>query len=255
MEVLSKEQIQEYEANGYLVFDPVFTGEEVDRLLSRLEEIVSGRVDHGGRIKMQIEPSVQRGEAVASSPQHALRKVWELVANDQVFLDFARHPKILAVVCSLLGPDVKMFRDALMMKPPHHGSAKPYHQDSAYWAIEPPSLVSVWTALDEATRENGCMRVIPGSHHWGMMEHKHLQDFQVDEAELDLSAEVAVPLRRGGCIAFHSLLLHATSPNLSPHPRRAMIVSYMSAKSRYTGAAEQKPRFLQISGREYPGAV
>jgi ectoine hydroxylase-related dioxygenase (phytanoyl-CoA dioxygenase family) len=152
-----------------------------------------------------------------------------------------------------LGPDIKLFRDALMMKPAHHGSAKPYHQDSAYWTIDPPDLASVWMALDNATLENGCMRVLPGSHAWGMMEHKHLEDFQVEEDRLDRSQEVAVPLKPGGCLVFHSLLLHATSPNTSDLSRRAMITSYMSAKSRFIG--DQKPDYMQICGHSYDGCV
>jgi phytanoyl-CoA hydroxylase len=154
----------------------------------------------------------------------------------------------------LIGPDIKLFRDALMMKPPRHGSAKPYHQDSAYWQIDPPDLVSAWIALDDATLENGCMRVIPGSHRWGVVEHRHLQDYQVDEAALDTSTEVAVSLNAGGCLFFHSLLLHATAPNSSPYPRRSMIISVMSARSRYTGA-DPKPHFPLLRGREHAGAV
>ena len=102
---------------------------------------------------MQIEPAVQRGDASAPSPLEALRKVEELVENDERFGALARDPRILDVMQALIGPDIKLFRDALMMKPPRHGSAKPYHQDSAYWAIDPPDLVSVWMALDDATLE------------------------------------------------------------------------------------------------------
>ena len=190
-----------------------------------------------------------------ASPLAAVRKVEQLVATDPLFGELARDPGILGVITSILGPDLKLFRDALMMKPAHHGSAKPYHQDSPYWPIEPPDLCSVWIALDEATVENGCMRVLPGSHRWGMLEHKHLEDYQVEEDRLDLSGEVSVPLAPGGALFFHSLLLHATSPNTSDRPRRAMVLSYMSARSRYTRDPATKPAYLLLQGREYPGCV
>jgi phytanoyl-CoA hydroxylase len=253
--VLTAEQKSQYEQNGYLVFENLFEREEIDRLLTRLEDLVAGRVARPEGIFLQVEPSVQRGEAAAESPLNALRKVEGLVAHDPVFYDFATAPRLLDRIADLVGPDVKLFRDALMMKPAHHGSAKPYHQDSAYWSIDPPELVSCWTALDDATLENGCMRVIPGSHRRGIMEHQHLADYQVDEETLDRSGEVAVPLAAGGCLLFHSLLLHATSPNHSPQPRRAMINSYMSARARFTGPAERKPHYLLLRGREYAGAV
>jgi ectoine hydroxylase-related dioxygenase (phytanoyl-CoA dioxygenase family) len=253
--LLTAEQRAQYERDGYLVFERLFEQEEMDRLLSRLEDLVAGRVAQPEGIHMQVEPAVQRGESAAQSPQNALRKVEGLVAHDPVFYAFATAPRLLDRVADLVGPDIKLFRDALMMKPAHHGSAKPYHQDSAYWSIDPPELVSCWTALDDATLENGCMRVIPGSHRWGTLEHQHLADYQVDENRLDRSGEVAVPLAAGGCLLFHSLLLHATSPNSSPRPRRAMINSYMSARARFTGPAERKPPFLLLRGREYAGAV
>jgi phytanoyl-CoA hydroxylase len=251
---LSPQQIEQYRREGFLAFEALFRREEVERLLARLEELVLERAPRPAGIRMQVEPAVQRGEAVAASPMEALRKVEGLVEHDDVFAALAKDPRILEVMAALVGPDIKLFRDALMMKPPRHGSAKPYHQDSAYWAIDPPDLVSVWIALDDATLENGCMRVIPGSHTWGVMEHQHLQDYQVDEATLDTSGEVAVPLKAGGCLFFHSLLLHATAPNSSPHARRSMIISAMSARSRYTGPGE-KPRFMLLRGREYAEAV
>jgi phytanoyl-CoA hydroxylase len=251
---VTPQQVEQYQRDGYLVFEELFRPEEVAALLARLEELVLERVPRPAGVRMQIEPAVQRGEASAASPLEALRKVEGLVEHDERFGALARDPRILDVMAALIGPDIKLFRDALMMKPPRHGSAKPYHQDSAYWSIDPPELVSVWMALDDATLENGCMRVLPGSHIRGVMEHQHLADYQVDEAELDTSGEVAVPLKAGGCLFFHSLLLHATAPNHSPHPRRSMIVSAMSARSRYTGGGS-KPSFPLLRGREYTGAV
>jgi phytanoyl-CoA hydroxylase len=251
---LSPQQIEQYRHDGYLVFEELFRPEEVEALLGRLEALVLERLPRPAGVRMQVEPAIQRGEAAAPSPLEALRKVEGLVEHDDQFGALARDPRILDVMQDLIGPDIKLFRDALMMKPPRHGSAKPYHQDSAYWTIDPPDLVSVWMALDDATLENGCMRVLPGSHTRGVMEHRHLQDFQVDEATLDTSNEVAVPLKAGGCLFFHSLLLHATAPNHSPYPRRSMIISAMSARSRYTGKRE-KPEFMLLRGREHAGAV
>src|SRR5439155_11205955 len=123
----------------------------------------------------------------------SIRKVDGLIENDPGFNALARDPRLIGVLSELIGPDIKLFRNSLMMKPARHGSAKPYHQDSAYWSIDPPALAWCWLALDEATEENGCMRVIRGSHRWGMLEHRHLADFQVDETTLDRSAEVAIP--------------------------------------------------------------
>ena len=252
--VLTPQQIEQYRRDGFLVFEELFRPDEVAVLFARLEDLVLERVPCPEGIRMQVEPAVQRGEASPASPLERLRKVEGLVEHEDAFARLAADSRVLDVMQDLVGPDIKLFRDALMMKPPRHGSAKPYHQDSAYWQIDPPDLVSAWIALDDATLENGCMRVIPGSHKAGVMEHQHLQDYQVDEAKLDTSNEVLVPLNAGGCLFFHSLLLHATAPNHSPHARRSMIISAMSARSHYTGR-EPKPHFPLLRGREYAGAV
>ena len=90
------------------------------------------------------------------------------------------------MVRSLIGPDLKIYVDQTLCKPPKVGSAKPPHQDSAYWTnIDPPSLVICWMPLDDATEENGCMRFIPGSHQLGVIEHKHLEDFRVEDDRVD----------------------------------------------------------------------
>jgi hypothetical protein len=269
---LTPEQQSRYERDGYLVFDRLFAPAEVEGLLERLGEIIAAGDRRPPGIRLQVEPALQAagmgewesgraGDPVRSSHSpilpfsHSLRKVEGLVENDDRFGALARDPRLIGIFSGLLGPDLKLFRDALMMKPPRHGSAKPYHQDSAYWAIDPPVLASVWLALDEATLENGCMRVLPESHRWGLLEHQHLDDFQVDETRLDTCGEVAVPLPPGGCLIFHSMLLHATSPNHSPTPRRSMIVSVMSAHSRWTGPPEKQPSFPLLAGQEYPGCV
>ncbi len=253
--MLSPEQQSAYARDGYLALPGLLTAAEVGALLARVRELVEDEAARPAGIRLQVEPEIARGGASAPPYADSLRKIEALVEHDPQFGELARHPRVLGVFLALLGPDVKLFRDALMMKPPHHGSAKPYHQDSAYWTIDPPDLASVWIALDEATVENGCMRVLPGSHRRGLVEHHHLADYQVEEGRLDTTREVAVPLPPGGGLFFHSMLLHATSPNRSARPRRAIILSCMASTSRWTGPPEKQPRFLLLSGREYAGCV
>src|SRR5688572_24367356 len=121
---LTEEQHKRYERDGFLVFSNLFSREEAAGWLRHLEELArdDGRSE---AIRIQIEPAVERGEAEAEGLD-AVRKVECLVANDPVFLGLARDPRLLEPLTELLGPDIKLFRDALMMKPAHHGSAKPY---------------------------------------------------------------------------------------------------------------------------------
>ena len=172
---------------------------------------------------------------------------------------FIAVPELLgkAEVEALLGPDIKFFGDQMLLTPPFHGSAKPYHQDSAYWTIDPPALVTCWIALDDSTIENGCMRFLPGSHRWGVVPHRHLDPVHWVPEELeamDLSREVCVELKAGGATFHHSATLHQSLPNTTPYPRRGHTLAYMSAQSRYTGKPPQ-PEYPLVRGREYAGCV
>jgi len=251
---LTTSQKQQYNRDGFIVIEQVIRPDEAARLLDRLDAIIKDP-DRPAGIVLQVEPALQRAESSAVGFAASIRKVDGLVENDAAFGALARDSRLIGIFSELLGPDIKLFRNSLMMKPAQHGSAKPYHQDSAYWSIDPPSLASCWLALDEATAQNGCMRVLPGSHTWGIIEHRHLADFQVDEVTLDTSREVIVPLKPGGCLFFHSLLLHATAPNESSLPRRSMILSCMSARSRWAGDPDRKPVFPLLAGREHAGCV
>jgi ectoine hydroxylase-related dioxygenase (phytanoyl-CoA dioxygenase family) len=251
---LTTAQIEQYDREGFLVFEELITPAEAAQLLDRLDAILRDERRPPG-VVLQVEPALQRAGETDVPFVDSIRKVDGLAEHEPLYAALARDPRLIGILSDLLGPDIKLFRNSLMMKPAHHGSAKPYHQDSAYWSIDPPSLASCWLALDEATAENGCMRVLPGSHKQGILAHQHLADYQVDEETLDTANETSVPLGPGGCLIFHSMLLHATAPNASPRPRRSMILSCMSARSRWTGDPARKPAFPLLAGREYPGCV
>jgi ectoine hydroxylase-related dioxygenase (phytanoyl-CoA dioxygenase family) len=178
-----------------------------------------------------------------------------LVQGDDLFRRLGLNENIVGIIEQILGPDLKMFRNSLLMKPPGVGSAKGMHQDSPYWPIEPMELCSCWFALDDATAENGGMAVITGWHKKGPLPHVHVtDDYVIDERYCDPSQMVLAPVRAGGGLFFHSLLPHYTAPNHSSKWRRAIALSYMSAQSRYTGEGES-PVYFPVQGRTYPGCV
>ncbi|MCL4215542.1 MAG: phytanoyl-CoA dioxygenase family protein [Candidatus Hydrogenedentes bacterium] len=239
--ILSADELAAYNRDGYLVHDELLSPAECDALLERAAAHVA--CPRQG-IAVQLEPALEN--KTAPNDLRAVRKIEGLVQHDDLFRKLAVHPLIFTRIQAIVGNKVRMFRDALMMKPAHHGSAKPYHQDSAYWNIKPMDLCSIWVALEDATVANGCMRVLPGTHR-ELFEHKHLEDFRVPDEQLDLSSEVIVPLKKGGVLFFHSLVLHATPPNTSDTSRRAMVVSYMGAECKWTGAPAEESAWLALN--------
>jgi len=251
---LTSEQLEAYDRDGYIVVEDLISPEDVKALGHRLREYT-----HGGRtsesIYIHIEPRVERGELKVDLPGDGVRKVGNLIQGDELFQALSFNNNILGIFEQILGPDIKEFRNDLLMKPPEVGSQKGWHQDSPYWPIEPMALCSCWFALDDATAENGCLSLLLGWHKKGPLPHvKVTDDFVIDGDYRDSSESVLAPVRAGGGVFFHSLLPHYTASNRSDKWRRAIVLSYMSAKSRYTKQGEG-PVYRHVQGKTYPGCV
>ena len=239
----SDEQVAFFRENGFLLLPRVLSPAELDRLHRELARLVR---DH------EKLPNVREGFSPEPSPPGdvtgpVFRKVGGMTALSDAFGDLMRHPRILDPLHAICGPEVHLYRDVVMMKAARHGREKPWHQDSVYWPYRPMQLVSALTALDDATPENGCLQVIPGSH---KQEIQHYGG----ELRIELTPEQQanthfVPMRAGDTLLFHSLLLHASQPNRSNNHRRLAIVSYKPAGLKWI-RANPEPEPIVVSKRD-----
>lgn len=250
------EQQAFFQQQGYLI---------VPDLLSRGEVAACQReVQHLHQLAADLEASQDplsthfQREPFSSAPNHnglpVLRKIENTRALSPCFTQLAAHPRLVAIVQSLLGADLLLFRSTLMLKPAFHGSAHALHQDSAYWPMEPPALVTASIALDDATPDNGCIKVIPGSHHWGLQEWGHIAQQQgaplTNREDLDCSRQIDVPLAAGSAVLFHSLMVHGSGPNQTDRARNTALYAYFSPHVRYVPGAKgpQSKSFPVIAG-------
>ena len=181
----------------------------------------------------------------------ATRKFMSFVRHDDRLAALADDPAVLAVVATLLGDRPILFQDMALLKPPGGGREKPWHQDNAYFHLVPGTpIVGVWIALDEATLDNGCMRVIPGSHREGPVRHAFLRDLQICDGEVPVERGVGVPLPAGGLMFFDGLLQHGTPANLSGSRRRAVQFHYTVDGAVKTSADEHRGTFGWVDGAE-----
>src|SRR5262249_16634430 len=156
----------------------------------------------------------------------------------QVMYQTLAHPAIVDILTTVIGPDVKSMQSMLFIK----ASGKPgqaWHQDEFFIPTRDRSLTGAWIAMDDATVENGCLWVIPGSHRHGIIwpQHKH------DDRRCDCVGEaisypytdddaVPVEVKRGSIVFFNGYLLHRSLPNYAPSGfRRSLVNHYMSAQS------------------------
>lgn len=254
MSVTNETLHTQYQRDGFLIAEDLLPGEVITALRHRLTDIGNGRVPEFPTTDIEFEP-VRHGDTSS-----LVRKINRCAENDAVFMSAARRSEILNIVESLIGPDIKLFDSQCFMKPPG-GVEKPYHQDSAYFTIEPLSLVTCWIALDDVTVENGCMWVIPGSHHGDLHDHSQewdvggRVDMQVPDEKIDRTVETPVRLSAGSCSFHHSMLLHRSGPNQTTGHRRGLAIHYMSSQSLWTNPAMPKPTYALLRGREYPNCV
>lgn len=259
---LANEQVAQWHQQGYLVIPRVFSPKHVERLKSRVDDLAAGRVPAPEGVTAMEEPVVARGETTVVEQRQRFRKLEGVrLATDDVIETAAHHEGLVAIMCRILGPDIKLLRAAAMLKPPQIGSPKGLHQDAAYYPVEPQEHVAAWLALDQATPENGCMEVLPFSHRGGLRKHERREyetDVVFEGSTGHESGLVQLPMDPGDVLLAHCLTPHRSGANRTPDWRRALILAYMSSKSKYTVAESERPPWvdsLPIAGQSYPGCV
>jgi non-heme Fe2+,alpha-ketoglutarate-dependent halogenase len=147
--------------------------------------------------------------------------------------DLTTHPRVVDAVASLLGDDVIVWGTLLLCKPPHDEEFVAWHQDSAYAGyLAEAQAVSAWLALSDSTTENGCMRVIPGSHRTKLHHveahrpRNMLSRGQEIEVDVDESHAVDIELRAGQMSIHHIDIVHGSGPNRSSAWRSGFIIRY-----------------------------
>ncbi len=257
--ILTQEQIDRFRLNGHLTVENVLTSDEADTLSEHCDLIAAGKAEYIPDTSIQLERVFREGEREVEDQVLAVRKLYNLAVYDDVMWSHVTHPKIVDIIADLLDTDdIKLYGDQLFMKAPKTGTAQGWHQDSASWRdIFPKDLVSAWTAIDDATPENGCLNFAPGTHRWGMIRGPRAEPF-VSDIESGAWPVVPAPLRRGSISFHHSLVLHQSNANLSGKRRRGYATHYMRAtswKDESVTDAPKMPPFKQVRGKSFEGRV
>lgn len=253
MKVLTAAQKRFYDEEGYIIIENFVSPKELTQLKSALDRLLEEKTktltrDEGG-FNLQRKRDVRNdglSEGKLIEPG-LMRKIQEITKYSPAFAELAEGARMLDFIEDLIGPDIYYHSSKLMFNPPRYGGGKPWHQDYAYWASTKPEQVTCWMALDDATRENGCMQLIPGSHKWGLVKHGQ-KELQVRAASLPLDQVKVAEMKAGSMLAFHVLTLHHSEPNRSDKLRRAFIVDYdPNRRPVKDGLAGDK--LLRIGGR------
>lgn len=173
-----------------------------------------------------------------ASGQETKLALWNEAGEDPYGL-VARMPRIVDRMEQMLGGEVYHYHHKMMLKEPRVGGAWEWHQDYGYWyhnGCLAPDMASCLIAVDRATRENGCLQVLRGTHRLGRIDHGKVgeqtgADMERVEAALKRFELVYVEAEPGDAFFFHSNVLHRSDQNTSPNPRWSLICCYNAASN------------------------
>jgi phytanoyl-CoA hydroxylase len=179
----------------------------------------------------------------------------ELVARDPFWVRLVSDDRLLDIAEQFVGPDIALFASHYICKPPYSGRPVLWHQDGAYWPLEPMKVVTLWLAVDDSTPENGCLRVIPGSHRENLHALRPREDVDSvlgSEAAVavDESLAVDVTLSAGDVEVHHPNIMHGSSANTSPARRCGLTIRYIPTSTRITAADQPFPSALLLRGTQ-----
>jgi len=226
--MLTQTQIEEYYTRGFLAVDNVLTPIEVQELRDVTDEFVEksrAHTEHTAVFDLEADHT-------AESPK--LRRLVNPVGIHDVYDRALRHDDILDMVSQLVGTaSVRCNGSKLNMKASELGSPVEWHQDWAFYPHTNDDLLAVGVAIDDMTRENGCLMAIPGSHKGKIYDHHQDGRFvgAITEPDFDDTGAEPIEVKAGGISIHHVRTLHASMPNTSSDPRRLLLLMLCSGDS------------------------
>lgn len=214
---LSRHEVHHYHAEGWLRPALRLPGHRVSALRAAVDHL------------LREHPGVRPESLVQAHVDNALGDV-------EAFAQLGRDADILAVAAALIGPGPVLHGCQLFCKPPGDGYETPWHQDGHYWARRPRASCTLWVAVEDTDRGNGCLRVIPGSHRAKRL-YEHLHEDRSDltvqgrlaSSCFDESDAVDVELHAGEMSVHDMYVIHGARPNRSARRRTGVALRFMAA--------------------------
>jgi|SRR5579875_710798 len=236
---LNTDQQRQYWSHGYYFPIRVFDDSEATEFRARFD-------DYSVQNQQRLRGLLPRERRDVFAQTHAsLHWVYRIVS----------HKKVLDAVESVLGPNLLVLESSWFVKFPRDKAYISWHQDATYWGLHPLNVVTAWVALSESTPENGCMRVIPGTH---MTPALPQTDTYAPDNALSRGQEIAVPvdeaqavdliLRPGEMSLHHVAIVHGSKANRSDRPRIGLAIRYISPDVAQEGPNRQM--VLLVRGKD-----
>ena len=217
--MLTPQELKSYEENGFIVKRQLVSDADIQKIKEEIKDI------HARMAKAPIEGihiSWEEFEDASLPPRIKQLMHSELVSP--TLNRILRSDAALDILEQLIGPDISLYHSKLLPKDANDGTAIPWHQDYAYWHRDDnkPLMVNCQIAIDSATKENGYLQFVPGSHKWGLQEHeRRRQTFGVflPGHYHDRADAVPAEMQAGDGVFFNALVIHGSAANKSSRSR------------------------------------
>jgi hypothetical protein len=240
-----------YEEHGYARLGQVLPDRMRAALVVRADDLMLGRVTHEGLFFQHDAESGRYHDLAFGAgyvgPSLRYRKI-EKLEKDPIFRAWIENPLFERIARARIEGDLAIYRAALFGKAASGSSALPFHQDGgSFWGLSRDPELQIWTALDDAGEDAGCLEVVPGSHRFGLatplggLIPEHVVAEQGVESKI-----VRLPARAGEAILLHNYLWHRSGENRSGAPRRGFTVCYMSAETRCLRKKRTPRSFVRV---------
>ncbi len=225
-------ELATFQRDGYVVCRALASRDQCDELVAVAREHLTAQL-----APIEYEIDVQYPGAPASSDAEGAqtsRRLLQACSRHEVFRHWATSGEIVSVLRELFSNDSlalsQCHHNCIMTKQPGYSSATLWHQDIRYWSFDQQNLISVWLALGDETSENGCLRVIPGTHltefDTGRFDAALFLRADLPENQALISQSEVVTLNKGDVLFFHSRLFHAAGHKSTEKTKFSLVFTY-----------------------------
>src|SRR5947209_1891676 len=217
-----------FDRDGFVIVPQLLGRDEFSALCANLDRYIR-----------EVVPTLpDRGAFYVDKSRPETLKQMQHMGGDSYFRDYPKHPTWVALAEALLGEEAQAQEPEWFNKAPGTESPTPPHQDNYYFNLKPPSVLTIWMALDPVDEENGCLRYVAGSHRRGIRPHdrSNVLGFSqgvTDYGPDDAAREVKICLQPGDVAVHHGQTIHRADPNRSAtRNRRAFAMVFKGVSCR-----------------------
>ncbi len=222
--ILSPEQVEFYNENGYVLAQGLLRPEEAAHLRAETHALAERLMEHrsiDATWRSAREMDEKRGSQVKTKLLHCHDVQFYSAAFARLIVD----ERLAGAASQCIGsPNVQLHHTKMFIKPPEKGSPFPMHQDAPYFPHDKHSMMAAIIHFDDAPEEKGCVRVVPGSHKRGMLDHIGDGSWHLPFEQYPLESAVACPAKAGDVLFFSYLTIHGSGINVSKEARTTLLV-------------------------------